>query len=177
MLDFNRVSDSGIKALAEHLASGSVLQVFSVQCNFIRDSGVAALASSIAGIRSLRRLDLQGNGIGDEVAAIARATEETPGLDLYLYHVEVFQEGISRVLELKATTHIKTVVLGSSWDSICEEPTLKISCTSSNSIQTNVENIRTVLTEDQALGRNIRSLEVSEYYKGEDIVQLCVILL
>ena len=152
----------------------------SVQCNFIRDSGAAALASSIAGIRSLRRLDLQGNGIGDEgVVAIAKATEETPGLDLYLYNVEVTQEGISRVLELRATTHIKTMVLGSSWDSICDEslrsvmklgtlPALRVSVTGINSIQTNVENIRTVLTEDQALGRNIRSLEVCDY-KGEGI--------
>ena len=185
VLDFNRISDSGIKALAEHLASSSVLQVFSVQCNFIRDSGAAALASSIAGIRSLRRLDLQGNGIGDEgVVAIAKAAKETPGLDLYLYNVEVTQEGISRVLELRATTRIKTMVLGSSWDSVCEEgiealrsvmelgtlPALRISDTCSNSIQTNMENIRTVLTEDQALGRNIRFLEVDRYKDVEDNV-------
>ena len=185
VLDFNRISDSGIKALAEHLASSSVLQVFSVQCNFIRDLGASALASSIAGIRSLRRLDLQGNGIGDEgVVAIAKATEETPGLDLYLYNVEVTQEGISRVLELRATTHMKTMVLDSSWDSVCEEgiealrivmelgtlPSLMISDTGSNSIQTNMENIRTVLTEDQALGRNIRSLQVSSYRGKEYIV-------
>ena len=185
VLDFNRISDSGIKALAEHLASSSVLQVFSVQCNFIRDSGAAALASSIAGIRSLRRLDLQGNCFGDEgVVAIAKATEENPGLDLYLYNVEVTHEGISRVLELRPTTHIKTMVLGSSWDSVCEEsiealrsvmeleslPALRISDTRSNSIKTNMENIRTVLTEDQALGRNIRSLEVSMCKDVEDIV-------
>ena len=184
VLDFNRISDSGIKALAEHLASSSALQVFSVQCNFIRDSAAVALASSIARIRSLRRLDLQGNGIGDEgVVAIAKAAEETPGLDLYLYNVEVTQEGISRVLELRATTHIKTMVLGSSWDSVCEEgmdglrsvmelgtlPALRISYTGSNSIKTNMENIRTVLTEDQDLGRNIRSLEVSGYYEDEGI--------
>ena len=185
VLDFNRISDSGIKALAEHLASSSVLQVFSVQCNFITDSGASALASSIAGIGSLRILDLQGNDIRDEgVVAIAKATEENPGLDVYLYNVEVTQEGISRVLELRATTHIKTMVLGSSWDSICEEgiealrsvfelgtlPALKISHTSSNSIQANVDNIITVLTEDQALGKNTRSLEIINYSKEESIV-------
>ena len=185
VLDFNRISDSGIKALAEHLASSSLLQVFSVQCNFIRDSGAAALASSIAGNRSLRRLDLQGNGIGDEgVVAIAKAAKETPGLDLHLYNVEVTQEGISRVLELRATTHIKTMVLGSSWNSVCEEgiealrsvmelgtlPTLRLSGTCSNSIQTNMENIKTILTEDQALGRNIRSLEVDIYKDVEYII-------
>ena len=185
VLDFNRISDSGIKALAEHLASSSVLQVFSVQCNFIRDLGAAILASSIARIKSLRRLDLQGNGMGDEgVVAVAKATEETPGLDLYLYNVEITQEGINRVLELRATTHIKTMVLGSSWDSVCDEgiealrsvmelgtlPALRISDTGSNSRQINMENIRTALTEDQALGRNIRSLEVSIYKYVEDII-------
>ena len=188
VLDFNRISDSGIKALCKHLASSSVLQVFSVQCNFIRDSGAAALACSIAGIRSLRRLDLQGNRIGKEgVVAIAKATEETSGLDLYLYNVKVSQENISRVLELRATTRIKTMVLCSSWDSVCDEgiealrsvmelgtlPALRISNTCSNSIQTNMENIRTVLTEDQALGRNIRSLEVSYYYKEEGFFFSC----
>ena len=186
VLDFNRISDSGIKALCKHLASSSVLQVFSVQCNFITDTGAAALASSIAGIKSLRRLDLQGNAIGNEgVVAIAEATNETPGLDLYLYNVEVTQGGISRVLELRVTTHIKTMVLDSSWNSVCEEgiaalrsvmelgtlPALRLSGTGSDSIQTNMENIRTVLTEDQALGRNIRSLELSCYYEDEGIFQ------
>ena len=188
VLDFNRISDYGIKALAEHLASSSVLQVFSVQCNFIRDSGAAALASCITGIRSLTRLDLQGNGIGDEgVLAVAKATEKTPGLDLYLYNVEVTQEGISRVLELRATTHIKTMVFVSSWDGICGEgmdalrnvlklgtlPAFKIFPTN---IQTNMENIRTALTKDQALG-SIRSLGVSLYTHVEDIIPaVCDIL-
>ena len=182
VLDFNRISDSGIKALAEHLASSSVLQVFSVQCNFIRDSGAAALAGSMAGIRSLRRLDLQGNCIGDEgVVAVAKATEGNPGLDLYLYNVEVTQAGINRVLQLRATTRMKTMVLGSFWDSTCEEgvealrsvlklgtlPALRISDTgSSNSIQTNMENISGLLKEE-ALSENIRSLEV---INGNDIV-------
>ena len=95
--------------------------------------------------------------------------------------MEIIQEGVSRVFELRATTHIKTMVLGTSWNSVCEEgiealrsvmelgtlPALRVSDTGSNSIQTNMENIRTVLTEDQALGINIRSLEVSGYYEDE----------
>ena len=127
-----------------------------------------------------KSISLQGNSIGDEgVVAIAKATEETPGLDLYLYNVEVTQEGISRVLELRATTRIKTMVLGSSWDSVCEEgkealrsvmeletlPALRVFA-GSNSIQ-NMENIRTVLTEHQALGRKIRYLEVCGYREDE----------
>ena len=107
VLDFNRISDSGTKALAEQLASSCGLKVFSVQCNSIRDSGAAALASSIAGIESLRKLDLQGNDIRDEgVVAIAKAAKQIPGLDLYLFNVEVTQKGISRVLKLRANTYI-----------------------------------------------------------------------
>ena len=182
VLDFNKISDSRAKALAKNLAGSCSLLVFSVQCNSIRDSGTAALASSIAGIGSLRRLDLQGNVIGDEgVVAIAKATEETPGLDLYLYNVEVTQEGVSRVLELRATTHIKTTVFGFSWDSICDEGIeavrnvikwgnlqfLKISDTVNNSLATNIKNIRTVLAEE-VVGKNIKSLEAG--HVNEDTV-------
>ena len=189
VLDFNRISDSGAKALAERLAGSCSLQVISLQCNCIRDSGAAALASSIAGIGSLRRLDLQGNGIGDEgVVAIAKATEETPGLELYLYNVEVTQEGISRVLEHRTTTHIKTMVFGSSWDSICDEgiealrsvlkwailQVLKISHTANNSLMTNMENIRTMLTEE-AVGKNSSSLVVGYVDEGT-VAALCDIL-
>ena len=181
VLDFNRISDLGIKALAKHLATSSVLKVFSVQCNFIRDSGAAALANSIARIRSLRELDLQGNGIEDEgVVAITKSSKENTGLDLYLYNVQVTQDGISRVLELRATTHIKTMVFGSSWDCICKEgiealrkvfelgnlPALRILHTSSNSIETN---IRTILTEE-AFGKKIKSLKVIDFLEGEDII-------
>ena len=185
VLDFNRLSDTGAETLAKKIESSSMLQVLSVQCNFIKDSGAAALASSAAGVRRLRRLNLQGNFIGDEgVAAVAKAMETIPGLDLYLYNVQVTQEGISRVLKHRATTHIKTMVLESSWDSICEEgiealrnvlklgslPALRISPTISNSIKTNTENIRAVLVEDQALGKSIISLEVIDYREDEDIV-------
>ena len=189
VLDFNRISDSGTKALSEHLAGSCSLRVFSVQCNSIRDSGAAALASSIAGIRSLRRLDLQANGIGDEgVVAIATATQETPGLDLYLYNVEVTQEGISRVLEHRATTHIKTMVFNSSWDSICDEgiealrsvlkwgtlQVSKIAGTANNSLMTNMKNIITVLAEE-AVGKNISLLEVASV-NGDSVAALCDIL-
>ena len=190
VLDFNRISDSGAKALAEQLASSCGLKVFSVQCNSIRDSGAAALASSIAGIKSLRKLDLQGNGIRDEgVVAIAKATEENPCLDLYLFNVEVTQEGIRRVLELRAITNIKTMALSSSWDSICDEgiealrnvlkwgtfPALGIGSTTINSQAVNMGNIRRVLTEE-AIGKNIRSLEVVDKVDEDAVTALCDIL-
>ena len=190
VLDFNRISDSGAKALAEQLASSCGLKVFSVQCNSIRDLGAAALASSIAGIESLRKLDLQGNDIRDEgVVAIAKAAKQIPGLDLYLFNVEVTQEGIRRVLELRATTNIKTMVLGSSWDSICDEgiealssismtttlPALRINETAAKSQATNMENIRRVLTEEPA-GMNIRSLEVMDDADEDSAPALCDIL-
>ena len=189
VLDFNRISDSGAKALAEQLASSCGLQVFSVQCNSIRDSGAAALASSIARIKSLRRLDLQGNDIRDEgVVAIAKATEETPGLDLYLFNVEVTQEGSSRVLDLRANTNIKTMVCDSSWNNICDEgiealrnllkwdtlTALRIGATSISQAA-NMENIRRVLTEE-AVGKNIRSLEVVGYVDEDAVPALCDIL-
>ena len=114
VLDFNRISDLGAKLPAELVSSSGVLKVFSVQCNTTKDSGAAALASSLAGIKSLRRLDLQGNDIGDEgVVAVAKATKDTPGLNLFLYDVEVTQDGIGRVLKQRATTHIKSMMFGS----------------------------------------------------------------
>ena len=190
VLDFNRISDSGAKALAEQLASSCGLKIFSVQCNSIRDSGAAALASSIAGIKSLRELDLQGNNIRDEgIVAIAKATEENLGLELYLFNVEVTKDGIRRVLELRATANIDNMVLGSSWDNICDEgmealrsilkwdalPALRIGETTINSQAANMENIKTVLTEE-AVGKSIRSLEI-EYDVDEDSVPaLCDIL-
>ena len=190
VLHFNRISDSGAKALAEQLASSCGLKVFSVQCNSIRDSGAAALASSIAGIKSLRKLDLQGNDIRDEgVVAIAKATKENPGLDLYLFNVEVTKEGIRRVLELRANTSIKTMVLGSSWNSICDEgiealrnilkqdtlPALGIGATAINSQAANMENIRRVLTEE-VVGKSIRSLEVQYDVDEDSVPALCDIL-
>ena len=190
VVDFNRISDSGAKALAEQLASSCGLKVFSVQCNSIRDLGAAALASSVARIESFRRLDLQGNDIRDEgVVAIAKATKENPGLCLYLFNVEVTQEGISRVLELRANTNIKTMVFGSSWNSICDEgiealrnilkrdtlPALRIGKTTINSQAANMENIRRVLTEE-AVGKSIRSLEVEGDVDEDSVSALCDIL-
>ena len=121
VLDFNRMSDIGAVALANCIARCSVVQEVSFQCNSIGDSGAIALADALVHCSSLRRLDLQGNGLGDEGAvAIARAAEDLPDLDLYLHNVNITEDGIERVLEHRASTKIRAMVFGSSWDAISD---------------------------------------------------------
>ena len=164
VLDFNGISDSGAVALAGCIARCSVVQEVSIQCNSIGDSGAIALADALVHCSSLRRLDLQGNGLGDEGAlAIAKATEGLPNLDLYLHNANI-TEGVERVLEHRASTKIRAMVFGSSWDAISDAgidalrsalkcgtlPTLKISTT-------NIYNIKILVAELEHV-RNIRTL-------------------
>ena len=166
VLDFNKISDSGSVALASCIARCSVVWEISIQCNSIGDSGAIALADALVNCSSLRRLDLQGNNLGDEgTVAIAKATQGLPSLDLYLHNVNITEEGIERVLEHRASTKIRAMVFGSSWDSISEAgidalrsalkcetlPALRIS-------ETNIYNIETLMAELQHV-RNIRGLE------------------
>ena len=165
VLDFNRISYSGAVALAGCIARCSVVQEVSIQCNSIGDSGAIALADSLVHCSSLRRLDLQGNGLGDEGAvAIAKAAEGLPNLDLYLHNVNITEEGVERVLEHRASTKIRAMVFGSSWDAISDAgidalrsalkcgtlPALKIS-------RTNIYNIEILVAELEHV-RNIRRL-------------------
>ena len=165
VLDFNRISDSGGVALAGCIARCSVVQEVSIQCNSIGDSGAIALADALVHCSSLRRLDLQGNGLGDEGAvAIAKAAEGLPNLDLYLHNVNITEEGVERVLEHRATTKIRAMVFGLSWDAINKAgidvlrsalkcgtlPTLKIS-------NNNIYNIKILVAELEHV-RNIRRL-------------------
>ena len=166
ILDFNRISDSGAVALAGCIARCSVVKEVSIQCNSIGDSGAIALADALVHCSSLRRLDLQGNGLGDEGAvAIAKAAEGLPNLDLYLHNVNITEEGVERVLEHRASTKIRAMVFGLSWDAISDAgidalrsalkcgtlPTLKIS-------RTNIYNIEILVAELEHV-RNIRGLE------------------
>ena len=162
VLDFNRISDSGAVALAGCIARCSVVQEVSIQCNSIGDSGAIALADALVHCSSLRRLDLQGNGLGDEGAVvIAKATEGLPNLDLYLHNVNITEEGVKRVLEHRASTKIRAMVFGSSWDAISDAgidalcsalecgtlPTLKISDTNIYDIEilvAELENVRNI---------------------------------
>ena len=166
VLDFNRISDSGAVALASCIARCNVVREVSIQCNSIGDLGAIALADALVNCSSPRRLDLQGNNLGDEgTVAIAIATQGLPSLDLYLHNVNITEDGIERVLEHRASTKIRAMVFGSSWDSIskagidalrsalkCETlPALRIS-------ETNIHNIETLVAELQHV-RNIRGLE------------------
>ena len=165
VLDFNRISDSGAVALAGCIARCGVVQEVSIQCNSIGDSGAIALADALVHCSSLRRLDLQGNGLGDEGAvAIAKAAEGLPNLDLYLHNVNITEEGVERVLEHRASTKIRAMVFGSSWDAINKAgidalrsalkcgtlPTLRIS-------NNNIYNIEILVAELEHV-RNIRRL-------------------
>ena len=166
VLDFNKISNSGSVTLASCIARCSVVWEISIQCSSIGDSGAIALADALVHCSSLRRLDLQGNNLGDEgTVAIAKATQGLPSLDLYLHNVNITEEGIERVLEHRASTKIRAMVFGSSWDSISKAgidalrsalkcgtlPALKIS-------KTNIHNIETLVAELQHV-RNIRGLE------------------
>ena len=184
VLDFNRISDSGGVALAGCIARCSVVQEVSIQCNSIADSGAIVLADALVHCSSLTRLDLQGNDLGDEGAvAIAKATVGLPNLDLYLHNVNITEEGIEMVLEHRASTKIRAMVFGSSWDAISDAgidtlrsalkcgslPALKISRTNTalKISRTNIYNIEILVAE---LGhvRNIRRLVCD--YVADDIL-------
>ena len=182
VLDFNRISDSGGVALAGCIARCSVVQEVSIQCNSIGDSGAIALADALVHCSSLRRLDLQGNGLGDEGAvAIAKATEGLPNLDLYLHNVNITEEGVERVLEHRASTKIRAMVFGSSWDAINKAgidalrsalkcgtlPALKIS-------KNNIYNIEILVAELEHV-RNIRRL-VCDNVTDDILPTLCGII-
>ena len=182
VLDFNRISDSGAVALAGCIARCSVVQEVSVQCNSIADLGAIALADALVHCSSLRRLDLRGNALGDEGAvAIAKAAEGLPNLDLYLHNVNITEEGVERVLEHRASTKIRAMVFGSSWDAISDAgidalrsalkcgtlPTLKIS-------RTNIYSIEILVAELEHV-RNIRTL-VCDYVSDATLPTLCSII-
>ena len=182
VLDFNRISDSGAEALAGCIARCSVVQEVSIQCNSIGDSGAIALADALVHCSSLRRLDLQGNGLGDEGAvAIAKATEGLPNLDLYLHNMNITEESVERVLEHRASSKIRAMVFGSSWDAISDAgidalrsaltcgtlPALKIS-------NNNIYNIEILVAELDHV-RNIRRL-VWDDVTDDTLPTLCGII-
>ncbi len=164
-LDFNRISDSGAIALAGSLSKCSVVQEVSVECNSIGDSGATALADALVHCTSLRRLDLQGNSLGDKGAvAIAKAAKNLPNLDLYLHNVNITEEGIDTVLELRTRTRIRSMELTSSWDSVSEADvdTLKnaLYCgnlPALNVSSTNIYNIEKLVVDQQCVG-NVREV-------------------
>ncbi len=182
VLDFNRISDSGAIALAGCLSKCSAVQEVSIECNSIGDSGATALADALVHCTSLRRLDLQGNSLGDKGAvAIAKAAKSLPNLDLYLHNVNITEEGIDTVLELRTRTRIRSMELTSSWDSVSgtDVDTLKnaLYCgnlPALNVSSTNIYNIEKLVVDQQCVG-NVRGV-VSRAYFGDTVPTLCRII-
>ncbi len=181
-LDFNRISDSGAVTLAGCLERCSVVQAVSIQCNSIGDSGATALADALVHCNSLKILNLQGNSLGDKGAvAVAKATEDLPSLILILHNVNITEEGIKRVLEHRARTHIRNVELTSSWECVSEAdvdslrralqcgnlPTLRLS-------KTNISNIDKLVAEQEHV-KNVRRIECYDI-TNDTVPILCSIL-
>ncbi len=165
VLDFNRISDSGAVALAGCLSKCSVVQEVSIECNSIGDSGATALADALVHCTSLRTLDLQGNSLGDKGAvAIAKAAKSLPNLDLYLHNVNITEEGIDTVLELRTRTRIRSMEWTSSWDSVSETDvdTLKnaLYCGNLPALNISIDNIYNIekLVVDQQCVGNVRGI-------------------
>ena len=182
IVDFNQISNSGAEALASCLSRCGEVQEVSVQCNSIEDSGAIALVEAVVDCTSLRKLDMQGNAVSDEGAiVIAKATESLSHLDLYLHNVNVTEGGIERVLELRASTEIRSMVFGSSWMGICEGgidalrralqcktlPSLKIT-------KSNIHDIEAV-TGELEHSLNIRGLEC-QYLSENTLPTQCKIM-
>ena len=175
VLDFNSVSDNGAKALAEILSCGNLLREFSLQCNSVGNMGAIALANAAAKVSTLTKLDLQGNNIDDEGALhITKTLQSSLYLDLYLHSVKVTQEGISRVLECRATTHIKTMVFGSSWKSICDEGVEALrkgsKCECMPALEITSTNVMEVTRTLEVQKMNIKSLTVDTSSSNMDAI-------
>ncbi len=182
VLDFNRISDSGAIALAGCLSKCCLVQEVSIECNSIGDSGATALADALVHCNNLRRLDLQGNSLGDKGAvAIAKAAKSLPNLDLYLHNVNITEEGIDTVLELRTRTRIRSMEWTSSWNSISETDvdTLKnaLYCGNLPALDvssTIVYNIEKLVVDQQCVG-NVRGVYCD--FIGDDTVpSLCRII-
>ena len=182
IVDFNQISNSGAEALASCLSRCGEVQEVSVQCNSIEDSGAIALVEAVVDCTSLRKLDMQGNAISDEGAmVIAKATGSLSGIDLYLHNVNITEGGIESVLEHRASTKIRSMVFGSSWEGICEGdidalrralqcktlPALKIT-------KSNIHDIEAV-TGELEHSLNIRGLEC-EFLSEDTLPTLCKIM-
>ncbi len=173
VLDFNRISDSGAIALAGCLSKCSVVQEVSIEFNSVGDSGATALADALVHCTSLRRLDLQGNSLGDKGAvAIVKAAKSLPNLDLYLHNVNITEEGIDTVLELRTRTSIRSMEWTLSWNRVSETDvdTLKnaLYCGNLPALNVSSDNIYNIekLVADQQCVVNVREVycvSISDY--------------
>ena len=109
-LDFNHIKDAGAELLASKLAQCSRLAHFSASCNSIDDVGAKAIAKALTRVNGLKELNLQCNAMGDQGAeAIARAVHpySTTLSKLYLWNVNITDEGARRVIDIIPNVQIK----------------------------------------------------------------------
>ena len=168
VLDFNKISDLGAIALAGCITKCSVVREVSIQCNSIGDSGTRALANALC--NSLRSLNLQGNALGDEGAVVlAKAAGILPKLTLYLYNLNITEDGVKRILENKPNTKIRTMTFGRSWEAIesagIETQKIALNCGTLPALQVSTDNFDQLFRELKYI-RNIRGLRgpFNDYY-------------
>ena len=150
ILDFNRVSDSGMAALSACIAKCTVIREISVQCNNISDTGAVVLATVLGDVSSLIKLDLQGSAITNEGAvAIAKATKSQPKLTLYLCSVNITEEGVIKVLKYKGNARVRALdFFSSSWQAI-EDAGINsmanaLMCGTIPMLEVSIKNIKTI---------------------------------
>ncbi|KAL0205183.1 hypothetical protein P9112_000490 [Eukaryota sp. TZLM1-RC] len=107
-LNFKRIGNEGVSAVARALDYNHTASSLYLRCNNIGKGAACALARALETNQTLINLDLQGNNIGDEGAcALARALESNATLStLNLWSNNIGKEGasaVARALESNAT--------------------------------------------------------------------------
>mmetsp|Transcript_25165 Transcript_25165/g.61256 ORF Transcript_25165/g.61256 Transcript_25165/m.61256 type:complete len:141 (+) Transcript_25165:2-424(+) len=64
------VSEDGVRALADALASNQSIELLALKNNSVGNGGACALAGALMVNASLQKLDLCGNGIGDTTVRV-----------------------------------------------------------------------------------------------------------
>ena len=108
-LDFNKLTCTSAKNLAESFPLLTKLTHLSISCNLIGNDGAIALAKVLPQDRTVSELDLQGNIIGDDGAiAIAHAVKDFPcSFRLHLWNIQITSVGVEKVLENRSSADVE----------------------------------------------------------------------
>ena len=108
-LDFNKLTCTSAKNLAESFPLLIKLTHLSISCNLIGNDGAIALAKALPQVKTLTELDLQGNKIGDSGAiAIALAVKDFPhSFGLHLWNINITSEGVAKVRESRSSADVE----------------------------------------------------------------------
>ena len=108
----NRISDSGVMAIAENIQHCTKLQSLNISFNWITDIGALIIAESLKLLINLKEVDLSYNQISDVGAiAVTRAIRDLKGLKLLLWNHKITKEGASTIKSLKQDIELETHVL------------------------------------------------------------------